>query len=189
MLRFAALEERDAAANALKELGDAAAAAAAGGAGAAGGPAEAAAAAAGPSAAAAAAPRGSSAGGGSGGGASAVGAGAGALPLPPEDERRRLLGANAYLAAQYERLVRSGTITEPEFWRSPAVRKVAQLPACADAPQRKGLPNHAVAVQAAAHGGLNRLTFSLTRDEARQILEEKPHVKRAYLAQVGRCCD
>jgi len=46
------------------------------------------------------------------------------------------------------------------------------------------MPNHAVFVQASAHGGLNRLTFSLTRDEVAQILDEKPHVKRAYLAQV-----
>lgn len=47
-----------------------------------------------------------------------------------------------------------------------------------------GLPNQAVFVQASAHGGLNRLTFSLSREEAAQILEEKPHVKQAYLAQV-----
>jgi hypothetical protein len=42
-----------------------------------------------------------------------------------------------------------------------------------------------VSVQASAHGGLNRLTFSITREEAAQILDEKPHIKRAYMAQVG----
>jgi hypothetical protein len=47
-----------------------------------------------------------------------------------------------------------------------------------------GLPNQVVSVQASAHGGLNRLTVSITREEMAQILEEKPHVKRAYLAQV-----
>ncbi|KIY92212.1 transcription initiation factor TFIIH subunit H1 [Monoraphidium neglectum] len=105
--------------------------------------------------------------------------------MPSEEERQRLLNSNSYLATQYERLVRSQTISEAEFWRSPAVRKTAQLPCHADPPQKLGIPNQAVFVQASAHGGLNRLTFSITRDEMAQILEEKPHIKRAYLAQVG----
>jgi hypothetical protein len=41
-----------------------------------------------------------------------------------------------------------------------------------------------VFVAATAHGGLNRLTFSITREEIDLIFAEKPHVRRAYLAQV-----
>jgi hypothetical protein len=173
MLRFPTIEERDAAANTMKELGEKAS----GG----GAPpaAPAAAAAAGPAAAgAAAAARPARPASGAPG---APRAATGLLPLPPEEERKRLLGSNkcarrrggrwrlgarsgpkpvlsphptppptpphptppqtpnpkpSYLATQYERLVRSQTVTDAEFWRSPAVRKVAQLPCHADPPQR-----------------------------------------------------
>jgi hypothetical protein len=104
MLRFPSVDDRDAATNTMKALGERLAAAPAGGGGGAG--AAAAAAAAPPPAGAAAA---AAAGGGqqaqgragtpgSGGGGARAGAGAGggapALAMPPEEERRRLLMSN-----------------------------------------------------------------------------------------------
>lgn len=145
----------------------------------------------------------------------------------------------SYLATQYERLVRSQTITESDFWNSAAVRKIAHLPTMADPPQKVGrqkwcsrtavpskvqaalaqaspptlpttsmptqqyierqllkpcspalplqvgLPNQAAQPQALAHGGLNQLSITINRSDLDQILDEKPHIKRAYLAQVG----
>jgi BSD domain len=90
----------------------------------------------------------------------------------------------------YEQLVQSGVLSDAEFWkgRAAAVEKGVGGSGGAGAGQRVGLPS-AMLVQPSADGKTDKVTFRLTPEVIHQIFKEKPHVQRAFVANVPHAMD
>jgi hypothetical protein len=110
--------------------------------------------------------------------AQAGGSHAGDLPAA---QKEHLLKDNPDLRAMHDALVRSGLLSEPEFWsgqRDAAARQHSSQ-------QRPGMSNvMSSIVSAVADGKQNQVAYTLTREAIAAILAESPAVRRAYLANV-----
>ncbi len=99
----------------------------------------------------------------------------------PQALKEQLLRENADLRTMYAALVRSGVLSEMEFWAGQ--RDVASRQH--QAQQRPGMSNVISSlINAVADGKQNQVNYTLTRQQINAILAESPAVRRALLANV-----
>ncbi len=99
----------------------------------------------------------------------------------PQPLKEQLLRENADLRTMYAALVRSGVLSEAEFWAGQ--RDLANRQH--QAQQRPGMSNVISSlISAVADGKQNQVNYTLTRQQINAILAENPAVRRAYLANV-----
>lgn len=116
-----------------------------------------------------------------------AGAAASATGIPTPAEQRRILAADKDLEALYGQLVRSGILSDADFWRA-RQKELAKVSgrdgARGSGAQRAGLSSVMHEVERLHDGQTERVNIQLTPADIQRIFLERPEVHRAYMANV-----